>query len=145
MVCTSDHSDKSFRFRLLEEYDLHILHALIATRKVYRNKGKCAPGGVWGGGLDCGSNPLNASPGGFFASFLAETRKEGPAGSDTIVTGDCHGYKCIRNDNMACPLTIVNFGVVLIKIVVSRGGSHKILRCAKFPAVFSPKYGRCNH
>ena len=67
--------------------------------RAYRHNRKSAPGGVWGGGLNCGSNSLNASPGGFFASFLAETRKEGPAGTGTIVDGDCHGLQSKpRND-----------------------------------------------
>ena len=84
---------KDFFFRLLEEYGLHTLQALQATHTGIPAQRKCAPGGVWGGGLNCGSNSLNASPGGFFASFLAETRKEGPAGTGTIIDGDCHSLQ----------------------------------------------------
>ena len=87
---------------------------------------RCVPGGVWGGGFDCGSNQLKPSPAGFFGIFLAGTRKIPSGGTAptaspkgivfdakrflkamTLVferrrnqlTGDCHGKRSLpRND-----------------------------------------------
>ena len=52
-----------------------ITKSIIPHRNLVMHFWRCAPGGVWGGGLPCGSKALNASPAAFFGYFLGGTRK----------------------------------------------------------------------
>ena len=46
----------------LQTAPLHMPNAQQLSGNAYRNQRKCVPGGVWGGGSDCGSNQLNSLP-----------------------------------------------------------------------------------
>ena len=67
---------KSYPFRSINRCSaVAKIEVFLRLNYVNRHCRRCAPGGVWGGGFDCGSNQLKPSPAGFFGSFLAGTRK----------------------------------------------------------------------
>ena len=67
---------KSYPFRSINRCSAAAkIEVFLRLNYVNQHCRRCAPGGVWGGGFDCGSNQLKPSPAGFFGSFLAGTRK----------------------------------------------------------------------
>ena len=64
---------------------------------------RCVPGGVWGGGFDCGSNQLKPSPAGFFGIFLAGTRKIPSGGTAPTISLKCVVFDAkARHNNCHC-------------------------------------------
>ena len=79
---------QNFRFLCcLENCTISRAETCSSTNQPWPQKRKCAPGGAWGGGFDCGSNQLKPSPAASLGTFLAEQESTAAGRHDKVAGG----------------------------------------------------------